>query len=267
MKNRIDEILDKLIEEMRKGRSVDDCLREYGEYAGELRPLLELCEQISTLPRPEPDSDKVAATTSKARAIWVERGHRKWLALRDMITFRPILVRVLAIIVIVLLATMTTVTLSANSLPGDTLYSVKLLTERVRYLLTFDAEGKARLHLMFADRRTNEFSCLCALGIPVDKELLSSMLSETDQAIGQIELLSVEHAARFVEQVDKCNQIQLTVLEDTRTHVHGHDREIVEQAIQTCIQQHECIECMKNSDSTDETDCRDGRPRLIGYNI
>ena len=57
MKAKIEEILDTLITEVRRGRSIDDCLSQYAEYADELRPLLFMAKSISDLPKPEPDPE------------------------------------------------------------------------------------------------------------------------------------------------------------------------------------------------------------------
>jgi hypothetical protein len=255
MKKKIEEILDKLIAEMQKGRVIDDCLREYPEDADELRSLLELCQQIDALPGPKPDNDKVAATVRQARKLQTEKQRSRGFSVRDIFALRPMVVRVTAVILLVVLAVTTTVTLSASSLPGDALYSVKLLAERVQYFLTFDTEGKARLHVMFADRRTNELACLVEPGLPVDRGLLTSMLNETRLAIDHIELLSADDAALLVERVDKCNKMQLTLLEDTKKRACDHDQEALEDAIMRCKEQHECIRCMQNQGSSNDIHC------------
>lgn len=255
MQKGIEEILDRLIAEINKGKSVEDCLREYREYAAELRPLLELFEQIRGLPMPEPDSRRVASTQRKARTLIEEKRKVKSFSIRDIFVLRPALVRITAVVLLVLLATVTTVMLSADSLPGDALYSVKLLAEDVQYFLTFDAEGKARLHLMFADRRTNEFACLVQPGVPIDRDLLADMLSETGLAIDHIELLSEEDAAQLIAHAEACNHAQLSLLEATMEQVCEDDRVTVREAIDTCMEQHECIECLQNGNGMDETDC------------
>ena len=66
MENKIEYILDKLIADIQDGKSINDCLSEYGEYADELRPLLELCQRMRSVPGPEPDEEKVAGTVRKA---------------------------------------------------------------------------------------------------------------------------------------------------------------------------------------------------------
>ena len=45
---------------------------------------------------------------------------------------------------------------SQNSLPGDTLYLVKILTEDIREAVTFNAEARANLEIKFANERLAE---------------------------------------------------------------------------------------------------------------
>ena len=254
MPKKIEDILDQLTAEIGKGRSIEECLREYGEYADELRPLLELCQDINGLPKPEPDARRVAAVVREARSTH-EQKKKQWFSIRNILVLRPVAVRVAVAVVAVLLVATTTVMLSANSLPGDTLYSVKLFTERIQYFLTLDTEGKARLHLMFADRRTNEFACLVQPGLPVDKRLLTNMLKETRLAIDHIALLSRDEAARLIEHADECNHVQLSLLEKARAHACEHDKAAVEEAIRTCREQKNCIDCIQNPDAKDRTHC------------
>lgn len=255
MKRKIEEILDQLVAEVNKGRDIDDCLREYSEYADELRPLLYLAQQITDLPKPEPAADSVAATINKARAILSEQGRRARFTLRNIFVLRPIVLKVVAVVLLICLVGFTTVTLSASSLPGNVLYPVKMLAERVQYFLAFDTEGKARLRVMFADRRTNEFACLFEPGLPVNRELLTNMLQATELAIDHIELLSGEDAAQIIAHMAECNHDQMALLEKTRQHACDEDKKVIEDAIKTCFEQHDCIECMQNPNSGRKSYC------------
>jgi len=254
MKRKIEAVLDQLIAEINKGRAVEDCLREYGEYADELRPLLHLAQQITGLPRPEPGRDSVTTTIKKARAISGAQ-RRKHFSLQSVFVFRPVLVRVMVIFLLICLVGLTTVTLSASSLPGDVLYPVKLFTEQIQYFLAIDTEGKARLHMMFADRRTNEFACLVEPGLPVNRTLLADMLQATELAIDHIEMLSSEDAAQLMAQMVECNHRQMVLLEEVKLHACDDDTKVIDRALKTCHEQHDCIECMQNPDSGSRSHC------------
>jgi len=255
MKKKIEDILDQLIIEMNKGKTVDECLRKYHECADELRPLLQLAQQITELPTPEPRPAAVETAIRKAHTIASGKRRTKRFSWREIFVVRPIVVRAVAVILLIFLVGLTTVTLSASSLPGDVLYPVKLFAERVQYFMTVDTKGRARLHVMFADRRTNEFACLLEPGLPVDKELLASMLQATRLAIDHIELLSKEDAAQVIVQMAECNHHQMTLLEKTRQHACDEDKKIIEEAIKKCHEHHDCIECMQNPNSGSKSHC------------
>ena len=254
MTRKIEELLDQLITEVSKGRTVEDCLREYGVYADELGPLLQLAKQIGGLPKPEPKTDSVTETIKKASAI-SNAQKRKRFSLQNIFVFRPVLARVLAIVLLICLVGVTTVTLSASSLPGEVLYPVKIFAEQVQYFLTIDAEGKARLHVMFADRRTNEFACLFEPGLPVNRELLAGMLQATEIAINDIELLSSEDATQVIGQMAECNSRQMALLEEVRLKACDDDTRVIDEAIRTCHEQLDCIECMQNPGSGNKSHC------------
>lgn len=250
MKAKIDEILDKLIAEVREGKSPDDCLREYPEHADELKPLLYLASSIDALPRPEPDAEAVDVALRKTRAFLKETSTPKAFSLRSIFLLRSVIVRVFAVVLLILALGVTTVMLSANSLPGDTLYPVKIATERVQLFLTTDTKGKAKLHVVYADKRTDEFASLLTPEVRINKDLLAEMLYETELAIDCAELLDKETAAEIIDQVAECSKHQMEVLQEARHCACEGDIAVIEEAIKECLNQHKCIECIKNPDTS-----------------
>lgn len=261
MKRKIEEILDQLVAEMNKGRNIDDCLREYPDHADELRPLLHLVQQITALPKPEPDANLLEAVISKARKSSIEQQARRGFSFRRSVIQNPVLVRVFAVVTLLFVAGATTVSVSAHSLPGDLLYPVKKLAEDVQYFITVDAEGRARLHVRFADRRTYELSCLLRRKARIDQGLLAEMLNETKSAIDCTEFLDDEVITEIVKHLDVCNHHQMALLEETKQSDCDFDIKAIEEAIKTCLEQHNCIECMKDNDRASGTNCpsADGR--------
>lgn len=250
MKTKIEEILDELIAEVKKGRSVDDCLREYPEYADELRPLLHLVNSIAELPKPEPSAEIIETVINQARVLSSEQRAPKGFSLREIFALRPVMVRVAAITLLVFVVGLTTVSLSANSLPGHMLYPIKIATERVQLFLTTDTKGKARLHVVYADKRTDEFVSLLTPGVKINEDLLAEMLRETGQAINCAELLDENSALEIIDQIDECSKQQMKVLQEARHCACEVDIAVIEEAIQDCLNQHKCIECIKNPDTS-----------------
>lgn len=249
MKSKIDEILDQLLEEIKKGRSIEDCLKKYPEIVDELEPLLRLAHKIEDLPKPEPEPEAVKVTVIKMRKMMAAEQHpEKRFSFRKIFTFKPVMVRAIAVILLIIFIGWTSLSLSANTVPGDFLYPVKLLGEKVHYILTINPEGKAELHLVFADKRTKEFVMSFEQGIRINRELLSTMLSETDSALKYSESLGADRSTKFIMKVKKCNQIQMEVLQEIKPLVLSSDSLIINEAINLCIERCHCVDSRINSD-------------------
>jgi hypothetical protein len=147
-----DDILNKCIDRVLKGESVEACLAAFPEHAAELEPLL-----------------RTAVDTRKAAAILPRQefrqrtGYEFQAAIRNMKPnksgfFRRQLrwVTAVSVVVVVLLAGSGTVAASANSMPDQSLYGVKLFTEEVRLVLTSSELEKAELYTKYTDTRVNE---------------------------------------------------------------------------------------------------------------
>lgn len=152
--NEIENILDECLERLINGETIEACLTGHPEYATELEPLLRTAE----------DARKAAAI--KPRAEFRDRAAYEFqAAIREMEPqrspgffgwFPRWATVVAAVVVVVLLAGTGTVAASANSLPDEPLYQVKLATEAVRLAFTPSALGKAELYAKFADKRVEE---------------------------------------------------------------------------------------------------------------
>ncbi|MFC1874038.1 DUF5667 domain-containing protein [Chloroflexota bacterium] len=151
--NVLEECLERLLVQ---GATVEQCLHDFPEHAGELKPLLETVlatKGISSIQsRPE--------FREQAR-------HQFYGALREM-GLKPsrsffswsrqprwAMVSALAALVLVVVGS-GTVAAAAGSMPDEPLYGVKLATERVRLVLTPSKLGKAELYTQLADNRVNE---------------------------------------------------------------------------------------------------------------
>jgi hypothetical protein len=256
MNSNIDIILDKLLVEMHRGKSVDDCLKEYPDLAAELRPLLQLASEIEGLPKPEPEAQAVESVLAKVRDLTITVIGKKRHSIWSIFSLRPALVRVCAVVLLIALAGWTSVSLSAKSLPGDFLYPMKLFTEKVQYVLTVSPEGKAELHLVYADRRTDEFVLTFKEGEKINRALLDAMLSEISLAMECTQSLPEENSGTMMERVKACNHHQMKVLEKTKTLVCDYDRDVIDEAIKTCRERHHCFGCDLNIDSTDSCPCQ-----------
>ena len=72
---------------------------------------------------------------------------------------RPVMVGV-GLFVLVIGGSLSSVSASSESVPGDVLYPVKIATERMQLTLASSTEKRAELHIEFADRRLEEITDL-----------------------------------------------------------------------------------------------------------
>ena len=150
----IQDILDNCIERMLKGKTIEDCLKAYPEQARELEILLQISaatmQSTSAIQPASKFKDRVRsrlqgmlyARAEQKRAkipIW----HRRWAV-------------ALSTVLVIFIAGVGTVAASANALPNQTLYPIKLASEEIRLALAFSHLDKAELHIKFAQRRTAE---------------------------------------------------------------------------------------------------------------
>ncbi|UCC12222.1 MAG: hypothetical protein JSW02_01415 [candidate division WOR-3 bacterium] len=252
MKLKVEDIFARLLEEIEEGRNIEDCLAEYPDHAEELRSLLHLAGAVKQMPGPVPRREAVQQAIRNVRQM-VQADARavrrfSWRAF----LLHPVTVRTALAAVLVIILGWTTVGLSAASLPGEILYPVKRLSEQVQYFFTTSSEGKAEMHILFADRRTEEFIMTFEPGERIDQRLLESMLREAASAQQFVDELPAEFGEVLQRRIDVCNRQQLSVLEHARDRVCDCDREMIDAAINTCRARHGC---MPDTGDADEPCC------------
>ncbi|MFQ6016385.1 MAG: DUF5667 domain-containing protein, partial [Anaerolineae bacterium] len=127
-----------------------------------------------------------------------------------------------------------TVAASADSLPHSPLYPVKRTTERVQLFLTFSPEGKAHLHLFFAERRLNETVEMMSCCHSIDDAILTSMLEQTDLAIKIICTLPTPEAEPLLNRAAELTAYQHDCLSQMRGEVSTNEWCMLDEAISTC---------------------------------
>ncbi len=253
MKSKIDELLDQLLEEIKKGRSIEDCLKEYPEYADDLEPLLRLAMSIEDLPKSEPTPEAVEVTLRRVRTMVAAQMQTKSkFSFRKVFSLQPVAMRALAVVLLICIAGFATVLLSARSLPGDTLYPVKRFCEQIQYFVTISPEGKAELHLAFADKRATEFILTFKEGEQIDRELFNALLNEKKLALECTESLLDESCRKMLEKIRKCNCQQMELLEQLKPLVVDSDTMLINEAIMSCTECGCGIERRLNQSSTEQ---------------
>jgi len=146
---------------------------------------------------------------------------------------------------------MTTAYAASSSLPGDTLYGLKLVTERVQVALS-STERQAVLHTEFAQRRLDEVTRLQSQGnsalIPEAMQAFRDQMYEAQEGLqqlkeeGSVETLAI--ASVIDQKVDSLNE-SLTSLEGASESTEEVDeakkivREVSDSAVNTIVDVHE----------------------------
>jgi len=168
---KFEDILVQCIEDVKANRSsLEDCLDRYPHLRDRLDPLLTIALDICEIPDVKPSpSFKIRARVRLMDEISRRSAVRRWPWSRYHNQPKPTLLRrrfsmvgVVIAIVLTLSAAGGTAYASQGSLPGDTLYPVKLATEQVRMALPGDDLSKAERALTLAERRVEEMEALAS---------------------------------------------------------------------------------------------------------
>ncbi len=164
--NDINEILIQCIDDIRAGRtSLEECLERYSDIRRELEPLLKIALSIEESPNIRPsDAFKVRARVGLMEHIASSQSGKRTAGSAPQASIgrrwfsgwvKAVTITVAAILFVSAAGTGTAFA-SQSSLPGNTLYPVKLATEQIWRVITFDDAAEVELELKFAGIRLDE---------------------------------------------------------------------------------------------------------------
>ncbi|MDX2141160.1 MAG: hypothetical protein SF123_23960 [Chloroflexota bacterium] len=146
------ETVNAAIDRLNAGMSMEDCLRDFPDDASQLRPLLESGLLVRRI---LPSETELAAARSRS-AERLEQALAQ-TPRRTQPVVRPFIWRMAQVAALFLLLFGVTGLTAESSLPGDTLYPLKRLTEGARMLLTgasFDERRISEIQTLLAQGRT-----------------------------------------------------------------------------------------------------------------
>jgi hypothetical protein len=241
---KIEEILTVCIEDIRAGRStLEECLTQYSDMRSQLEPLLRLAVNIHEPPAFKPSTDfKVRARVQLMDHI--HSGHRRepwnipfvfsmkhawrsgWLKTSAI---------VLAVVLIISASGTGTAYASQDSLPGDSLYPVKMATENFRRVFTLDEAARVELELTFMDTRLEE------IGVLVEKnpgKVASAIIGYKDNVAKVVE--SAERAgagySEKMEMVARVASKHISAIDDIHDEFALVEAESLQQAANVTLQ-------------------------------
>jgi hypothetical protein len=170
---RIEEILIHCIDDIEAGRaSLQDCLDRYPDMRQELEPLLRVALSINEPADTRPsDAFKIRARVNLMEHIHASQTGKKTVSVPSQAGIRHgwftgwarAVAIAVAVILVISAAGAGTAYASQSSLPGDNLYSVKLGTEQLQRMVTFDDAAEVELELKFASTRLDELEELASM--------------------------------------------------------------------------------------------------------
>jgi hypothetical protein len=182
-----------------------------------------LAEAVQLRARPGRAPLSAPGTRERLRTITI--GRRKM----SMMLAYKVLAAVMAVVVAV--AGMGgSVVLAADSLPGELLYPVKLVSEDVSLALTLDPASRAELALDFASERVQEMERLLQRGEDVPEAVVARLTRQMEQVMVEIARSRPEEVPALLERVTERAQMHQQTLEDAATGVGEETQDRLREA-------------------------------------
>jgi hypothetical protein len=239
MDNRpIEDIFNECCEKTLSGMSVEEIICQYPDHAEELRGLLSVVRNVKDVELIKVSDQRLISCLIKVGEEIQRRKENSFQARLNRFFIFPSVswARGFALVLAVVFITWGTVNVSAGSVPGNPLYVVKLMTERVKYFLTINPEGRMELKIVFSQRRSKELVEEFNKDGRIDIQTLKAMLNEAGASLEAIAKMPATEQKIFLTKLEYLNAYQKDVLQDLQTKAVGAVKSKLEDAICTCNQ-------------------------------
>jgi len=152
---RLYQAFDDCLTQLLSGKALEDCLQQYPELEAELRPMLEVAQQIQHLSR-VPEAGQSRSRKRLLTAAAQLHAARSTKGSRFTSTLRRALPALAAALLIFVFGATSLYYASASTLPGDSLYPAKRSFETVRLGLATNPADRFTLEVEFAEQRQME---------------------------------------------------------------------------------------------------------------
>ncbi len=248
MNKQLKEILDSCLEEVKRGKSIEDCLKPYPQHANKLESLLRMAVMVEEMPKAEPSKEAVDVMLLRMGEALAEESGRKRVfggVFRQPFFSRPVLVKALATVLVTVIAVWSMGMVSSRSIPGELLYPIKTSSEKLKFVLTRSAEGKVGLRLEFADRRLEEVIKVIDKRGYLSEAALHALLKETEHALDEAQPMDKEEFNLFLSRLHNFNSYTEDVLEQMKLRLAEDECRIVDEAISICQHRSRCMKEMR----------------------
>ncbi len=175
-------------------------------------------------------------------AIRVEQARRP--ALRSLFGFfnnRSVQQFILAVLLLAMFLTGHTAVMAADtSIPGDTVYPIKLALEKVELVTSVSANQDARLQILFSQRRLSELQATILEGryeyISVVAQAFQSQIRQTLKSLDQLSSADQQIVYNLISNFNNSLNIQTLTLTALATMIPPQERDGVAEAIDASSQ-------------------------------
>lgn len=194
MADKLENIFDECLDRISRGESIESCLHSYPQEAAYLEPLLRTAMGFSwrasaIQPRPQFKAQARAQIRFQAAQLYATQVRQPQRT--GLFTWQRAWAVALTAIVVLVLTAASTVAASAEALPDQPLYPVKLATEQVKVAFAVSDEKKAEVYSQLAETRAMEIATLAQQGkteqIVATTDRLANNLEKADIAIARVE--------------------------------------------------------------------------------
>lgn len=258
MAKKIEKIIDNCIKLISENNlSIEQCLKRYPKFKEELKPLLESFIKVKEFEKINPPAifeDEVKIrfiniVKAKQSQILPKKGMiPRFAAQLSGLWAMPTLAKISIFVILFLFISGFTSILSANTLPGDFLYPVKIASEKVIIFFTPNNK-KVNLHIIFAKRRLDEIEKMAEKGrIGEITKTLNVLETEIDSVINymkdfEIDIKTQEVFDMILENFNKQNK----VLKKVKEKVPDEAKPAIQRAIENNIKKRNKMEEIKQN--------------------
>jgi len=123
---------------------------------------------------------------------------------------------------------------SSSTLPGDSLYPVKLFCEKIDLDYLTAKNKKAFKHIELADKRLDEVQKVVRTKHIIDGNALHEMHEHTEFALNQADECPDEEVAGFLKRIEQLHRRQIGQLTRTQSDFYAKNTDEIGQSIQLC---------------------------------
>jgi len=233
MAGRREQALQECLELLRQGLTLEECLARYPEDAAELEPLLrtaQVARSRLSLGIPRTMRSRIRA---RVMAEWNREHAQRQQRWRFPVLVPRWAVVTVCVVLAFLLSGAGTVMAARDTVPGDLLYPVKMVTEKTRMAFTFSDLARAELYIDLAEQRVDEIRKLVERGEPENITKLATRVVAHLEMAGQVAAIGDEGIAELKAHLERSATVQLANLEQILVAAPEEAKPAVESALAT----------------------------------